>query len=231
MTSDNRKAVPVEQVDYNFGDPRPPLSVNLMACPLCGGQPKQPYFGETVVCVECTCSAPTVVAWNTRSPAHSDGEVVGTARDVISQAVDHYTARNGRRMSIEGDDGEKCWIVPFDALEGLRGSLERLSAAPTSDVLDDGWLICQLEAWPTRIDPERTINIEYLMKAAAKRLRGGDVPDGWCLVPREPAEAMLSEGQTVAIAVGGGITVTLGRDELLQLWSAMLSAAPTKGGA
>jgi hypothetical protein len=29
------------------------------------------------------------------------------------------------------------------------------------------WLIRQLKAWPTRIDPDRTTNIEYLMKRAA----------------------------------------------------------------
>lgn len=43
---------------------------------------------------------------------------------VIDTAFDHYTARNGRRMSIEGDDGEKCWIVPFDHFEALRTTLE-----------------------------------------------------------------------------------------------------------
>ncbi len=42
---------------------------------------------------------------------------------VIAQAFDHYTARNGRRIGIEGDDGEKCWIVPFDAFESLRAAI------------------------------------------------------------------------------------------------------------
>lgn len=44
-------------------------------------------------------------------------------QSVIDQMFDYYTARNGRRMSIEGDDGEKCWIVPFDAMEELRAAL------------------------------------------------------------------------------------------------------------
>ena len=50
------------------------------------------------------------------------------ARSLVSQAFDLYTARNGKRMSIEGDDGEKCWIVPFDAFEELRSMV---APAPT----------------------------------------------------------------------------------------------------
>ncbi len=48
----------------------------------------------------------------------------GAALEVISAGFDHYTARNGRRCSIEGGDGEKCWIVPFDQFEALRAALE-----------------------------------------------------------------------------------------------------------
>jgi len=33
------------------------------------------------------------------------------------------------------------------------------------------WLIRQLEAWPTRVDPEQTTNVGYLMQEAAKALR------------------------------------------------------------
>ena len=44
-------------------------------------------------------------------------------KDVIATADDYYTARNGRRCSIEGEDGEKCWIVPFDPFEALRAAL------------------------------------------------------------------------------------------------------------
>lgn len=42
---------------------------------------------------------------------------------VVAGAFDHYVARNGRRCSIEGDDGEKCWIVPFDEFEALSAAL------------------------------------------------------------------------------------------------------------
>lgn len=40
----------------------------------------------------------------------------------------------------------------------------------------DDWLVRQLEAWPIRVDPERTTNIVFLMNEAAKRLRPGINP-------------------------------------------------------
>jgi hypothetical protein len=36
---------------------------------------------------------------------------------------------------------------------------------------DAEWLCNQLEQWPTRVHPERTTNISYLMKSAAKVIR------------------------------------------------------------
>lgn len=33
------------------------------------------------------------------------------------------------------------------------------------------WLVHQLEAWPTRVDPERTINVQHLLQEAAKHIR------------------------------------------------------------
>lgn len=49
------------------------------------------------------------------------------ARDVIDVATDTYTARNGRRVSIQADDGEKCWIIHSDQIELLRGAIEVLA--------------------------------------------------------------------------------------------------------
>lgn len=43
---------------------------------------------------------------------------------VIDRGFDHYTARNGRQCSIEGDDGEKCWIIPFETFEDVRAALK-----------------------------------------------------------------------------------------------------------
>lgn len=37
--------------------------------------------------------------------------------------------------------------------------------------VDREWLIAQLAAWPTRVDPDSTINIEFLMQSAAAALQ------------------------------------------------------------
>lgn len=59
------------------------------------------------------------------SAAASEREQLeAAARDVISSASDTYKKRNGHVASLEGDDGEKCWIVPFDQFEQLRAALE-----------------------------------------------------------------------------------------------------------
>jgi hypothetical protein len=61
-----------------------------------------------------------------------------------------------------------------------------LSAFPTTPTEGDGagededWLLDQLERWPVRVDQERTTNIEFLMKAAAERIR--------TLSPRPPVD-------------------------------------------
>lgn len=47
-------------------------------------------------------------------------ELWDAAEAVLSSMSDSYTARNGRQMGIQGDDGEKCWIVHSDAVEELR---------------------------------------------------------------------------------------------------------------
>lgn len=54
-------------------------------------------------------------------------ELCRAAKDVIASASDTYKKRNGHRSSFEDDSGEKCWIVPFDAFEGLRSAVAALS--------------------------------------------------------------------------------------------------------
>lgn len=47
-----------------------------------------------------------------------------------------------------------------------------LASAPSHiEGATDDWLVRQLETWPTRIDPEKTTNVEYLMQEAAKLIR------------------------------------------------------------
>lgn len=75
------------------------------------------------------------------------------------------------------------------------------------------WLVDQLERWPTRVHPERTINIEYLMKEAAKEIRKmrttlemtGRQPEGHLIAkPTEVPDCWdLVDPDTGAIVVEG----------------------------
>jgi len=59
---------------------------------------------------------------------HQDAVIAGLVEameEATLRAFDYYRARNGRLCSIEGDDGEKCWIIPFDAFEDLRAALAK----------------------------------------------------------------------------------------------------------
>ena len=46
------------------------------------------------------------------------------AKAVIDAKTSTYRARNGRDVGIEDERGEKCWIVPFEAMEFLEAALE-----------------------------------------------------------------------------------------------------------
>lgn len=64
------------------------------------------------------------------------------ANEVIACASDTYKKRNGHVGSFEDDSGEKCWIVPFDAFEGLRSAL----AAQVQDVAQNGLTLSALQS-------------------------------------------------------------------------------------
>jgi hypothetical protein len=68
------------------------------------------------------------VALETTQPA---GAVTEAARNLIASKFGTYKARNGRQMGIQDDSGEKCWIVPFDAMFELEAALEH--AAPAAE--------------------------------------------------------------------------------------------------
>jgi hypothetical protein len=57
------------------------------------------------------------------APPGATRALVDAANDVIVSASDTYKKRNGHIGSFEDESGEKCWIVPFDAFEGLRSAL------------------------------------------------------------------------------------------------------------
>jgi len=52
------------------------------------------------------------------------------ANDVIESSSDIYKKRNGHLASFEDDTGEKAWIVPFDAFEGLRDAIAAATPNP-----------------------------------------------------------------------------------------------------
>jgi selenocysteine lyase/cysteine desulfurase len=62
----------------------------------------------------------------------------------------------------------------------------------------EAWLVEQLEQWPTRVHPERTTNIEYLMKEAAKRIRSMPLP-----APTDQSATRLGELLSVIHRDGG----------------------------
>jgi hypothetical protein len=120
----------------------------------------------------------------TALPSAEDAEV---AR--IAKAVDgllHLESKMSRAIANSrpypvsiaiGDDDIQRLLSAAVQLERCRAALQ--SPRASDEVLGeagDDWLVRQLEAWPTRVDPEKTTNIEYLMKAAAKRLSASPVP-------------------------------------------------------
>ena len=67
------------------------------------------------------------------TPAHAAGKdalerVRAAAQGVIDRKFSTYKARNGREVSIQGDDGEKCWIVHSDDIHELEAAIAALPA-------------------------------------------------------------------------------------------------------
>jgi hypothetical protein len=72
-----------------------------------------------------------ICALGAPAPSHNvvgADRLIEAAKDVIVSASDTYKKRNGHLGSFEDDSGEKCWIVPFDAFEGLRSAVDALAS-------------------------------------------------------------------------------------------------------
>lgn len=50
-------------------------------------------------------------------------KVIEAARELVKAKTDTFKARNGRNVGIEGDDGEKCFIVHSDQMFSLESAL------------------------------------------------------------------------------------------------------------
>jgi len=59
--------------------------------------------------------------------AASADRLAEAAESLLARMFGTYTARNGRQVGIQGDDGEKCWIVHSDDIETLRQALNEWS--------------------------------------------------------------------------------------------------------
>lgn len=99
------------------------------------------------------------------------------ARNLINSRFDTYKARNGRRMSIEADDGEKCWIVHFDEMHELELALSALSDAPvvTEEMVERAlvvWFDTEV-TWDRGMAPQvRSRMVESMREALAAALGG-----------------------------------------------------------
>lgn len=52
-------------------------------------------------------------------------KVIAAARRVLDQKIETYKAKNGREVSLQGDDGEKVWFVHSDPMFELQSALQK----------------------------------------------------------------------------------------------------------
>jgi hypothetical protein len=46
------------------------------------------------------------------------------ARELIESRITNFSARNGKKVGIQDENGEKCWIVPDERMNALEGAIE-----------------------------------------------------------------------------------------------------------
>ena len=63
-------------------------------------------------------------------------ELLEAARVIIAQMSDTYKARNGKQMSIEADDGEKCWIVHSDDIVTLEAAIAKAVKPASAELVE-----------------------------------------------------------------------------------------------
>lgn len=74
---------------------------------------------QTVIC-EKICSALNADLCASGQQVRA---LMDAARELIDGAATTYRARNGRQISIEADDGERCYIVHSDLMHALEAAL------------------------------------------------------------------------------------------------------------
>lgn len=75
------------------------------------GQQQWEAFAKNIAAnVRCAVAAP---------------DLLEAARDLIAGMTSTYRARNGRDVGIQGDDGEKVWLVHSDIITSLEAALSK----------------------------------------------------------------------------------------------------------
>lgn len=59
------------------------------------------------------------------------------AQRVVDERFDTFKAGNGRKIGVQDDSGEKCWIVPFDPMFDLEKALNDPTSATLSAIPAD----------------------------------------------------------------------------------------------
>jgi len=80
-----------------------------------------------------TCASDAQRAIDAYYKGDADPRLIEAARCVVEQRFSTYRARNGREVGIQGDDGEKVWLVhsePMFELESAYGAMEEKRRAP-----------------------------------------------------------------------------------------------------
>jgi hypothetical protein len=80
-----------------------------------------------------TCASDAQRAVDAYHKGDADPRLIEACRCVIEQRASTYRARNGREVGIQGDDGEKVWLVhsePMFELESAYGAMEQKRRVP-----------------------------------------------------------------------------------------------------
>lgn len=96
-------------------------------------------------------------------PTRAPTSLEDAAQKVLDRMFSTYRARNGRQVGVEGDDGEKVWLVHSDDIEALRSAL--LSSAELPSDLARG-------ANPNSPTPVVEVDLEGLEKIARAATQG-----------------------------------------------------------
>jgi hypothetical protein len=83
--------------------------------------------------------------------------LVQAATELLERMSSTYKARNGREVGVQGDDGEKVWLVHSDEIEALRRALENTpkQATPTDEAVLGA--DPEREAWGSAVEHAKAI--------------------------------------------------------------------------